>query len=897
MKKIITVLLSIFLLLQVFGQRELSFVYRYKAFYTHAYDLYSDIPKGLLEAQAYTQSRNHHLIPQAGMSSCIGLPETYTVFGLVENGKGYFKNNLVYISQLSGYPAEEIKSSAETAIIAYAAAIHQLAIQTGINGSNPEDYSGILEQLSYLPNDNAAQNFALNLELFEIYRWLNNPEFQAAFELPAYKINMEQLFGKDNLKILGASKVTVNGNFVSSSNGTAYQPVNHNKLSPDYPPGIWDPAPSCNYSSRSGTPVSAVTVHTIQGTYAGAISWAKNCSANVSYHYVLRSSDGQVTQMVYESDKAWHVGSENPYTIGMEHEGYINQTGWYTTAMYNSSADVVRDICASGYGISNLRTAYFPWAPTTYYNQSSIPGSCVKIKGHQHFPNQTHTDPGPNWDWKYYDNLINQSTSITTLTNASGTITDAGGITGNYPDDERQLILIQPANATQITLTTVAFDLEQDWDYLYIYDGATVNDPLIGYYTGTTIPATITSTGGALLLELRSDCATNNPGFQFNYSSTAPDAIPPTTQISPVGTVNTDFTATFTDADNVGGSGVMHQFYQVIDYNGYNWYANDSNGFFSDNFDTTNIAPHWTTYTGTWAINTNYLEQSDEVLANTNIAAYVNQTTHNKYLYHWAGKISGSGTNKRAGLHIMCDDASLTNRGNSYFVWFREDDDKVQIYEVVNDAFTLVKDKNYTFNPNQWYDFKVTYDKTSGRIDIYIDNIYVDGWTDTSPLTSGNYISFRSGNCIYTVNNLKIYHDRGNSVLVTVGPGYPNDIRYESVPLTQPAGRVKSIVIDTAKNISSIAVEDVYVDWLTSVKELMNEYGISVYPNPAQDYVFVTSNRTTIQKMALFDMQNKLIYDNILTRKVDVSTLPKGVYWLQITLAGNRQIPVKIIKQ
>tara|TARA_Y100000589_G_scaffold332302_1_gene391488 strand:- start:41393 stop:44095 length:2703 start_codon:yes stop_codon:yes gene_type:complete len=900
MKKIIILFITVFSIAQLRAQIELSFNNRYQEYYQEAYEIHPQLPKGLLEAQAYVQSRNNHLVPSPQTQSCIGLPEAFTVFGLIEDGKGYFKNNLQFVSQLSGYSVSEIKNSPRMAILAYAEAIYQLSLQNGINSSNPEDYIGILEQLSFLPNNDPGQNYALNLELFEIYRFLNNPDFQSHYQLPSYTINMENLFGKDNLKVLSASKVTLNGSLITSNTGQQYQSVNHNKLSPDYPPGIWDPAPSCNYSSRSGTPISAVTIHTIQGTYAGAISWAKNCNSNVSYHYVLRSSDGQVTQMVYESDKAWHVGSANPYTIGLEHEGYVTDPSWYTVAMYQGSADVVRDICASGYGISNLRTAYFPWASTTHYNQSSIPGSCVQIKGHQHFPNQTHTDPDQYWDWKYYDNLINQSTSVTTLTNASGTITDAGGSAGNYPDDERQLILIQPPNASQITLTTVNFDLENTWDYLYIYDGATVNDPVIGYYTGTSIPATITSTGGSLLLEMRSDCATNNPGFEFNYTSTAPDAIPPTTQISPIGTVSSDFTATFTDADNTGGSGVNQHFYQVIDYNGFNWYANDSNGFFSDNFDSSAIAPHWTTYTGTWSINNNYLEQSDEVLANTNISAYVNQTTNNEFLYHWAGKISGSGTNKRAGFHFMCDDASLTNRGNSYFVWFREDDDKVQIYEVVNDAFTLVKDKSYTFNPNQWYDFKVTYDKTSGRIDIYIDNVYVDGWTDSTPLTAGNYVSFRSGNCIYTLNNLKIYHDRGPTALVTVGPGYPNDIRYQSNPSTQPAGKVKSIVIDAAKNLSAIDIEDVYVQWITSVDELLNKYNITVYPNPTADLITVKGK--TISVLRLTDVQNKLIIEQSANQTgintLNVQKLPSGTYLLYIFEKNSgKNIPVKIIKK
>ena len=92
--------------------------------------------------------------------------------------------------------------------------------------------------------------------------------------------------------------------------------------------------------------------------------------------------------MLLESDKGWHVGSENPYTIGIEHDGYVSDPSWYTTALYAASADLCRDITQSGYGINPLRT-YFGDATTGI----NVLGGCTKIKGHQHYPNNTHTDP------------------------------------------------------------------------------------------------------------------------------------------------------------------------------------------------------------------------------------------------------------------------------------------------------------------------------------------------------------------------------------------------------------------------------------------------------------------------------------------------------------------------
>ena len=47
--------------------------------------------------------------------------------------------------------------------------------------------------------------------------------------------------------------------------------------------------------------------------------------------------------MVRETDKAWHVGNCNPYTIGLEHEAYGNIYSYFTPAMYEASADLTRD--------------------------------------------------------------------------------------------------------------------------------------------------------------------------------------------------------------------------------------------------------------------------------------------------------------------------------------------------------------------------------------------------------------------------------------------------------------------------------------------------------------------------------------------------------------------------
>jgi len=163
-------------------------------------------------------------------------------------------------------------------------------------------------------------------------------------------------------------------------------------VKPDYSgAAAFVPAYSGNYTndSRGSNDIDTIVIHVCEGYYNGSISWFKNPSAKCSAHYVIRSSDGQITQMVKEEDIAWHAGnwSYNCKSIGIEHEGfcYNNPQKWFTEAMYQESAKLVRDIA----------------------RRNNIPLDRQHIIGHNQVPYpSTHTDPGPSWDWNHYMTLI-----------------------------------------------------------------------------------------------------------------------------------------------------------------------------------------------------------------------------------------------------------------------------------------------------------------------------------------------------------------------------------------------------------------------------------------------------------------------------------------------------------
>ncbi|WSA87264.1 N-acetylmuramoyl-L-alanine amidase [Micromonospora sp. NBC_01796] len=163
-------------------------------------------------------------------------------------------------------------------------------------------------------------------------------------------------------------------------------------LSTDYGPAAWAPAYSGNYtasSRESAYPINYVIIHVAQGSYAGTVNWFQNSAAGVSAHYTFRSSDGAVTQSVRDKDIAWHAGNwtYNTQSIGIEHEGYVNQASWFTDAMYRASAALTRHLCDK-YGIPKDRS---------------------HIIGHNQVPGATHTDPGPNWNWTTYMQYVTGS--------------------------------------------------------------------------------------------------------------------------------------------------------------------------------------------------------------------------------------------------------------------------------------------------------------------------------------------------------------------------------------------------------------------------------------------------------------------------------------------------------
>ncbi|HXP51839.1 MAG TPA: hypothetical protein VN922_17920, partial [Bacteroidia bacterium] len=216
----------------------------YEAYFAEAYQQYPAVPVGILESVAYNHTRFNHMTHTAGEpQSCTGIPLVYGVMGLTLDGKNYFHNNLVTVSQLSGISTDDIMNSPEKCILAYAAAYAAEKQKLNISSNNIEDQLPVLKALSELPSETTGQEYALNSDMYVILAFLNNTNYQKFYKLPAYNINIEKVFGTDTYRML-----TAPSNYIEDINKSDKRSgsVNHNaQATGDYAGAIWNPAASC----------------------------------------------------------------------------------------------------------------------------------------------------------------------------------------------------------------------------------------------------------------------------------------------------------------------------------------------------------------------------------------------------------------------------------------------------------------------------------------------------------------------------------------------------------------------------------------------------------------------------------------------------------------------------
>ncbi|MET7451336.1 N-acetylmuramoyl-L-alanine amidase [Streptomyces sp. NPDC005574] len=212
----------------------------------------------------------------------------------------------------------------------------------------------------------------------------------------------------------------------------------------------------------NGIRIDSIVIHDTESSYASAIATFQNPGGS-SAHYVMRSSDGAVTQMVPTKDLAFHAGnySTNMHSVGIEHEGYATHGAtWYTEAQYEATAELVKYL--SG--------------------RFGIPLDRQHVIGHDNVVGPTsgtvsgmHWDPGPSWDWEHFMALLGAPIAGRHGVGASGSVvTIAPGFA-----DNRQSVQICPAD-DPTGATTACANVEQPSNFVYLRTAPSDDAPLFG---------------------------------------------------------------------------------------------------------------------------------------------------------------------------------------------------------------------------------------------------------------------------------------------------------------------------------------------------------------------------------------------------------------------------------
>lgn len=170
----------------------------------------------------------------------------------------------------------------------------------------------------------------------------------------------------------------------------------------DFRGAQWVAASSANWR-RADRPddygIDRVVIHVTQGSYRSAVKVFQDPAHAAAAHYIVRK-DGHITQMIRELDVAFHAGNReyNERSVGIEHEGFVEQASSFTDAMYAASARLTAAICG----------------------RYDIPVDRTHIIGHVEVPGTDHTDPGRYWDWDRYIRLVRQARTAAQPTRTAG---------------------------------------------------------------------------------------------------------------------------------------------------------------------------------------------------------------------------------------------------------------------------------------------------------------------------------------------------------------------------------------------------------------------------------------------------------------------------------------------
>ncbi len=215
---------------------------------------------------------------------------------------------------------------------------------------------------------------------------------------------------------------------------------------------------SCTYTDYSGS--------------YNATTWANLLKSNLDANHPLEYSGSDPVG----GGHAWNC------------DGYDASNNFHMNWGWDGSANgyfAISNLSAGGYTFSQSHGVVYNFFPPT----ASYPSNCTGTK---------------------------------TVTYTTGTIEDGSG-SSNYQNNNDCMWLISPTETvTKITLTFLTMATEATNDIVTVYDGSTTSAPVLGIYSGSTLPASIVSTGPTMLVRFQTNGSVVAQGWKATYRSTFP---------------------------------------------------------------------------------------------------------------------------------------------------------------------------------------------------------------------------------------------------------------------------------------------------------------------------------------------------------------------------------------
>ncbi len=171
----------------------------------------------------------------------------------------------------------------------------------------------------------------------------------------------------------------------------------------------------------------------------------------------------------------------------------------------------------------------------------------------------------------------------------------------------------------------------------------------------------------------------------------------------------------------------------------------------AENYDDGNAAG-WTAHSGSWSMldtGAGYAYRQTNT-ANTATNSSYALTQSGGMAYEWQATFNSGIT--AGGLHFMASTAADANHGNSYLVW--QNSSSILIYESVSNTLNQRASAGLVAANGQTYQYRVTYN--AGVITVWRNGAQVLSWTDSTPLTSGSYVAWRTNQSNVSFDNLRV---------------------------------------------------------------------------------------------------------------------------------------------